>query len=225
MLNEVEDRIFYSSGHYLQKILIGLKCLFKRLRDAKRARKFEFTYIYREAFFFGTFIEKRVKRSGTKIIYDFDDAIWLEDLNPNQGFFNKLKTPEKVSELIKLSYLTLVGNKYLADYAKQFNENVSVVPSTIDFRKYAQGHSVSDQLCIGWTGSFSTLKHFEWVFPALKQIHDRFGERVKFKLIGIEAYSNEDLPIESIPWNSESEVNDLSELDIGIMPLPDNLIL
>lgn len=223
MLSEKDDRIFYAPGHYFQKVIIGLKCLFRRLKDVRKAKHYEFTYIYRDAFFFGTFIEGRIKKSGTKIIYDFDDAIWLEDLNPNQGIFNKLKTPGKVSKLIELSHRTIVGNEYLASYARLFNQNISIIPSTVDFDKYVSLQSPnSDSICIGWTGSFSTLKHFESVIEALEGIHQQFKEKVIFKVIGVPEYQTDKIPIQSIPWSSESEVEDLAELDIGIMPLPDN---
>ncbi|MEM9896465.1 MAG: glycosyltransferase family 4 protein, partial [Bacteroidota bacterium] len=185
--------------------------------------KFDAVYIYRDAFFFGTFFESAIKKKGIPILYDFDDAIWLMDRNPKQGIFNLLKKPEKTAEIIALSDLVITGNTYLAEYAKKFNTDVRIIPSTIDFEVYkVLSKKASDKICIGWTGSFSTLKHFETVVPALVAIKNQFRDHVSFKVIGDATYANEQLGIQGIPWNAETEVEDLMELDIGIMPLPDN---
>ena len=224
LLNESDDLIFYSSGNVLKKIIIGVKSLLKRFRDVKRAQEFDSIYIYRDAFFFGSFIEKKLAKKGVELIYDFDDAIWLKDENPNQGVFNRLKNPKKISTIISLVNKVIVGNEYLAAYALKYNANVHVIPSTIDFNKYSTDDYKTNRtsVCIGWTGSFSTLKHFETIVPALKQIKSSFGDKVYFKLIGDSSYKNEELGIEGTPWNSDTETQDLGELDIGIMPLPDN---
>ena len=223
LLNKQQDKLFYSSGNYFQKVVIGLRSLAKRWKDARSAKSFDLVYVYRDAFFFGTFIERKIYKSSTPIIYDFDDAIWLQDENPNQGLFNKLKTPDKVPQLISLASTVIVGSQYLANYASTFNKNVTLIPSTVDLVTYQLiPKEETDTVCIGWTGSFSTLKHFEWIIPALEEIKSRFGDKVKFKLIGVPNYYNEALTLQGTEWKSKSEVEDLGELDIGIMPLPDN---
>ncbi|MEO1254168.1 MAG: glycosyltransferase family 4 protein, partial [Bacteroidota bacterium] len=201
--------------------------LFARLilltRLINRANKYAWVYIYRDAFFFGTFFERWLKRKKVKIIYDFDDAIWLMDKNPNQGIFNKLKNPEKTAEICKLADRVIVGNKYLADFASQYCNDVRIIPSTIDFDSYQEVHTKeNERVCIGWTGSFSTIKHFETVLPALEEVKQKFGERIYFKIIGDPTFSYEPLNIQGVEWKSETEVKDLSELDIGLMSLPDN---
>ncbi|NTV38221.1 MAG: hypothetical protein HGA82_03465 [Anaerolineales bacterium] len=52
----------------------------QRLKDIRRAKKFDIVFIYREAFMLGTtFFEKRLRKRNPRIIFDFDDAIWLND--------------------------------------------------------------------------------------------------------------------------------------------------
>jgi glycosyltransferase involved in cell wall biosynthesis len=223
LLNESEDRIFYASGNYVRKIFIGLKTLLRRFGDIHKAKKYDFIYIYRDAYFFGSFIEKQLAKTRAKLIYDFDDAIWLKDENPNQGLFNKLKTPDKISRIIAMSDRVIAGNEYLASYARQFNPNITIIPSTVDMARYVTDvRPANDRVCIGWTGSFSTIKHFETLVPALMEIKRRFGEKVYFKLIGDPNYSEPELGIQGISWRSDTEAQDLAELSIGVMPLPDN---
>ncbi len=222
LLDEKGDRVFYGQGNVFSKIQVGFKALWRRWKDLQRANKFDLIYIYRDAFFFGTFFEKRLAKKKAKIIYDFDDAIWLMDKNPNQGIFNLLKNPNKTSKIVSLADIVIVGNEYLATYAKQFNQNIKIIPSTIDFSKYIPTPKSKDKICIGWTGSFSTIKHFEIAIPALTVIKEKYSDKVYFKVIGDPSYSNQVLDVKGIKWASETEVEDLSELDIGIMPLPDN---
>jgi glycosyltransferase involved in cell wall biosynthesis len=41
-------------------------------------------------------------------------------------------------------------------------------------------------------------------------------------VIGDSAYQNKELDIVGISWKKENEIEELNEIDIGIMPLPDN---
>jgi len=223
LATEKEDEIFYGSS-LIPKITVGLKALLRRLKSVIDARNYDAVYIYRDAFFFGTFFEKKLKKRNVPIIHDFDDAIWLMDKNESQGIFNRLKNPSKTKTICLLAEKVVVGNQYLARYAREFNQNVSIIPSTIDFSKYEklEQNLKNGRVCIGWTGSFSTIKHFETIIPALKKIKEKYQDKVYFKLIGDPTYTNETLEIKGNPWNSNTEAKDLSELDIGLMPLPNN---
>ncbi len=221
LVSEKEDQIFYSKAVFL-KILIGLKALMRRYISIKNANKFDAVYIYRDAFFFGTFFEKWLRKKNVNIIYDFDDAIWLDDENPNQGIFNRLKNPNKVAIICSIADRVIVGNQYLRNFAKAYNEETSIIPSTIDFQKYVKNSNPHDSICIGWTGSFSTLKHFETVIPALEVINQKFENKVYFKIIGDLKFSHPSMNVKCVRWQSETEAHDLSEIDIGLMPLPDN---
>lgn len=216
-----EDIIFYGN-QTLPKIWIGIKALVRRFFSVFSAGKYDVVYIYRDAFFFGTFFERWLKWKKVKIIYDFDDAIWLMDENPNQGIFNKLKNPEKTGKICSIANRVIVGNEYLKGYASQFNSDIQIIPSTINLEKYQAEKKPSKNICIGWTGSFSTIKHFETVLPALEKINEVYEQKVYFKVIGDPTYEFQPLGIKGIKWNSETEAEDLAELDIGLMPLPDN---
>ena len=218
-----EDSIFYGKK-VLPKIIVGVKALIRRFLSVLKASRFDVVYIYRDAFFFGTFFEKWLREKNVRIIYDFDDAIWLMDKNENQGVFNRLKNPEKTATIASLADLVIVGNDYLSSYARKFNPNVKIIPSTIDFDQYelTQANRPSKGVCIGWTGSFSTIKHFESLLPALIAVKETFKKKIYFKLIGDPTYQNTELDLQGTKWEATSEASDLSELAIGIMPLPDN---
>ncbi len=118
----------------------------------------------------------------------------------------------------------IAGNDYLAEYGRQFNNNVSVIPTTIDttYHQRTGDKKAESRICIGWTGSHTTIAHFEYAIPFLIKLKKKFGDRIYFKVIGDSLYTNAELGIKGIPWKYETEISDLSEIDIGIMPLPDN---
>lgn len=224
MLDEQQDRVFYGSGNTLGKILVGLSSAWKRWKDVRRASQFDYIFIYRDAFFFGTFFEKMFSKSKAKLVFDFDDSIWLQDENAGQSFFQKLKKPEKTNKIIALCDVVIAGNEYLADHARQFNKKVVIIPTTIDLQEYKFEEVEKDtsKVCIGWSGSFSTIKHFESAIQSLVLIKEKFQDRVIFKVIGDGKYSNAELDIQGLPWRKQTEIEDLCAIDIGIMPLPDD---
>ena len=67
-----------------------------------------------------------------KIIYDFDDAIWLTDRKDESWILETLKWRSKIQSICRWSYKVSCGNEYLCDYARQFNERVFYNPTTID---------------------------------------------------------------------------------------------
>ncbi len=223
MLNASQDKIFYGNGNALRKMLIGLSSIWTRLKDVFRANEFDYIFIYRDAFFFGTFFEWMFKKTKAKLIFDFDDSIWLQDENPNQSLFQKLKNPTKTGKIISYCDLTLAGNEYLAEYASYHTKNIQIIPTTIDLQEYKRIEmKKDDRVCIGWSGSFSTIKHFESALQPLNKIKEKYGNKVYFKVIGDANYKNDNLHIQGLGWKSETEVVDLCEMDIGIMPLPDD---
>ncbi len=223
LLNEQDDKNFYSTGNYFQKFIILLKSIFLRYRDLKRAKDFDIIFIYREAVMFGSiFFEKRFKKSGAKIILDFDDAIWLMDVSEGNKNLRWLKRPSKTAEILGLTDMAFVGNNYLAKYAEQYANNVKIVPTTLDTDNIdLKTHKPVDRICIGWTGSYTTLKHFDLAVPFLKRILEKYPGKVKIKLISNHNYVKE-IDLEFCSWSKEKEIEDISEFDIGIMPLPDD---
>jgi glycosyltransferase involved in cell wall biosynthesis len=223
LLTPEMDRAITQPGAYWQKLRVLMASLRQRWYDVQRASAYDVVFVYREAIMIGTtFFERRIKAKGPKVIFDFDDAIWLPNVSPANRSLALLKRPEKTRELIALSDLVFAGNAYLAEYASHFNDQVAVIPSTIDTGLYQPktAYPVKDRICIGWTGSSTTLPHFETALPALRELQARYGDRLYFKVIGQQTYDLADLDLHSVKWRADSEVQDLSELDIGIMPLP-----
>jgi glycosyltransferase involved in cell wall biosynthesis len=224
LISPEDDKIFYSPGNTFKKGIIFLKCFFKRLKDVLNANSYDIIFIQREAFMTGTtFFEKQFARSKAKVIFDFDDSIWMQNVSDANKKFSFLKDASKTSKIIALSDMIFAGNQYLADYAKPFNPNIRIVPTTIDTEEYQRMTlPQDDKVCIGWSGSITTIQHFKFAVTALLKVKQKYGNRIKIKVIGDANYKNDELDVISMNWSKQDELKDLSSFDIGIMPLPDD---
>lgn len=222
IISEADDKILYTSGNYLKKAAILLKASAIRLKNVFKRNQYDIIFIYREAFLTGTIVfEKLLAKSKAKLVFDFDDAIWFLDISEANKQLSWLKNPRKTGQIIALCDMVFAGNKYLHDYAKQFNPNIKIIPTTVDTDRHKKTAIFkSDNICIGWSGSITTIKHFEYAIPFLTRIKEKYRDKVYFKVIGDENYENKILGIKGVPWAEETEIAELAEIDIGIMPLP-----
>lgn len=129
----------------------------------------------------------------------------------------------KIKKIISWADQVVVGNSYLKDYALQFNPNVKIIPTTIDtinVHNKCTNHD-SKKIIIGWTGSHTTMGYLPYLLPVLKELEKKFN--FKFRVI-----SNHPPPIdldslEFVKWNKKTEIKDLAEINIGVMPLEDTI--
>ncbi len=226
LLSPEDDKKFYSPGNYLTKVRVVLRSAFQRLWEIWKASSYDIIFVQREVFMLGTsFFERQFSKSGAKLIFDFDDAIWLQNVSEANRKFQWLKNPGKTGEIASVADLIIVGNRYLEEYASRYNNNVDIVPTTIDTAEYdptGYKREYDGQVCIGWSGSITTIQHFQWARPFLQKIKDQYGDQVTFKVIGDEHYADEALGVEALPWRKDDEIGEISSFDIGIMPLPDD---
>jgi glycosyltransferase involved in cell wall biosynthesis len=227
LLNERDDKTFYGRAPLRHKALVGLKCAARRSLEVLSGAGFRYDviFIFREALFAGPpIIEELLSRSPARMVFDYDDAVWLHDISEANRRFSFLKFADKVDRIMSRSDMVFAGNPYLADHARPLCNRVEIVPTTIDTEAYVpRERSISNSpVCIGWSGSFSTLTHFKLAVPVLRKVKQKFKDRVRFKVIGDASYADEALGIRGDPWKLDTELDDLKEIDIGLMPLPDD---
>ena len=226
IISDKDDVYLYTKGKYLQKFFILAKAILKRLKDVSRANDFDIIFIHRDALLLGsTYFEKRFRKSKAKLVYDFDDSIWLGDTSDANKKLRWLKYPGKIAKIISISDMVFAGNKYLANYASYYNSNIKIVPTTIDteeYKRYPSSRRTDGKIAIGWTGSITTIKHFEFAIPILTKLKEKYGDKLVIKVIGDKNYVHKDLDIKGQGWSKENEISELSSFDIGIMPLPDD---
>ena len=211
----------HKNGHLFKKMADIILGFLKRFFVLFSVYKYDFVYVYREAAPIGPpvfeWIIARVLRK--KIIYDFDDAIWISvasDANPGAA---KLKCSWKVAKICRYSFIVTVGNEYLAAFARQYCRDVRIIPTVVDTEK--KHNRIKDQregaLTIGWTGTFSTLPYLNLVKKPLQKIIEKY--KLSFLVIGNKDPAFTEFPYTFKEWNAETEAEDLLKMNIGIMPL------
>jgi len=182
-----------------------------RLRDVWHADCADLVFVNRDLAGGGLFFERQLLRRNPNVIFDFDDAIFLG------------RNEAAVRWMCRNAALVTPGNSYLASYARQYSDRVTVVPTVVDTAKYVINDTPSAPVTrVGWTGSDQSIRQTLFRFlPLLLQIQ----ESIPFELVVI-TQSRPHLPVSGLHWSfvpwCEGEENRLSSyMDIGIMPLVD----
>lgn len=212
----------HKPGNVPRKMRLIASAVSRRASLLRKLRDYDAVYVFREAALFGPPVFERLgHRSGVPMIFDFDDAVFVPYVSPSNGYLSYLKFPTKTKTICRLATHVIAGNPYLADYARQTNKNVSIVPTTIDTDKYSiMPRQTNNRVpVIGWSGSFSTVQHLDALAPALRRLAQK--ENFRLVVIGTPVYKIDGVDVEAMPWRSATEVSDLRQIDIGIMPLPD----
>lgn len=157
------------------------------------------------------FLEPLLSKRNRHLIFDFDDSIHIGNRS------------KKLAKILPYFAAITPGNKFLADFASQFHNNVQVFPTVIDTQKYQPcQRKKSDLIRIGWSGSSSSAQQN---LPTIERVITELAKLEHFEFVII---SNEDPKINwrgvrthFIQWTPESEVEGLCQFDIGIMPLDD----
>lgn len=217
-------KLVFKKGKMIRKLLLVMLGFCKRFAGVFRALRHTHIFIYRELTPLGPpvfewFITKIGRK---KIIYDFDDAIWLPVVSDQNRVVKRFRNFGKVKLICKWSYAVSVGNHYLGDFAKKYNDHVVIIPTVVNtdlFHNTLQEHSTLNPV-VGWTGTFSNLKYLHIVLPVLQRLQQRF----EFTFIVI-ADRDPELPLKYykfIPWQRDTETRDLLRMHIGLMPLFDD---
>jgi glycosyltransferase involved in cell wall biosynthesis len=212
----------YQSGNLFKKMRGIAQAFARRFASMRKVKEYDAVYVFREAALLGPPIFERLfHRSGVPMIFDFDDAIFVPYVSPSNGYLSYLKFPAKTKTICRLSSHVMAGNAYLANYARQVNDQVSILPTTIDTEKYTlEERRENDIPVIGWSGSYSTVQHLDTLREALKKLAGR--QAFRLRVIGTPRYEIPGVDVEAMRWRAETEVADLRPIDIGVMPLPDD---
>src|SRR5262249_23313886 len=80
--------------------------------------------------------------------------------------------------------------------------------------------AASDRVVIGWTGSSTSQAHLEEFAPVLRRLLRQ--RDVELRVISDRPPRLPGIPCTWRRWSAASEVAELQQLDIGIMPMPDD---
>ena len=218
--------LLYQPGHKREKALWLARDFARRAQSLLRARRYDGVVVYREAALIGPAIYERLFAwSKVPLFFDFDDAIWHSTQDsPVNGFYSRLHFWGKTSTTCRIASAVLVGNGYLADYARQRNDNVFVVPTSIELEKYPVQPELEndDPFVVCWTGSTTTLAHFEVSRPVLERLAKKRKIVVKIICNKPPAHPIPGAENVFVPWSQDGEAAAVGSSHVGIMPLPND---
>lgn len=213
-------KIFYEKGYNLQRAVGIMTGFLRRFVHLFKAIGADYVFILREASPVGppVFEWLLAKIFRKKIIYDFDDAIWIpggEKASWRKRFF---KATWKVKHIIRWAYKVSCGNEFLCSYARAYNPNVIILPTVFDTEKSKnyEGGNTNGKVVVGWTGSHTTLHNLEEIESLICELKKETD--FDFYIISNKppAWNFDFIFTE---WKESTEIEDLLKIHIGVMPL------
>jgi glycosyltransferase involved in cell wall biosynthesis len=183
----------------------------RRRHDLDRVNDFDIVFVQKGVFpgLYSGFEKKLAARK--PLVFDFDDAIWLPRVGGSRAL-QSLHREAAIQDVLRCARAVIAGNDFLAEYASRFNKTVTVVPSSISLEDYPQAPNSS---LVGWIGSRTTLPYLKPLKPAF----DALG--ITPRVIASGDPSSLGFDTDFHPWRLETERSELSQLGIGVAPLPD----
>lgn len=218
-------KILHKPGFVFMKASYTLLGYLKRIFTVFRIRKYDIIYVHMWVTPIGPPIFEMLTRSLAKrLIYDIEDFIIGPEAEHRSGLMRLLKTQIKIGYLIKYADTVIASSPALEDFCREQNQfgNSKYITSSVDCERYVRSYdktNASDRkVRIGWTGTYTTFEYFKEIRDLLVEFNKDYP--FKLVLIGNFEYSDSDLDLELIEWSEQSEIEDLSNIDIGLYPLP-----
>ena len=156
-----------------------------------------------------------------KIIFDFDDAIMYTDARrnlPDSGKFTG-----RFKGMMEITDIAVAGNEYLAGEARKYCRRVEILTTPVDTEKYFPGKlKDKNEVVIGWIGMKGNLFYLENLKPVFRNLAVKFPN-ISLSVICSDFPEFEGIKVNKRKWNVEDELAHLRELDIGLMPLTDDI--
>jgi glycosyltransferase involved in cell wall biosynthesis len=186
-----------------------------RRRDIFDAARHDVVFLNRDLWGGEVQWEQRLLRSNPRVIFDFDDAIFLGPERENH-----------IGWICRHAAWVTAGNEHLAAFARRFTDRVTVLPTVVEVVRYAPADppSASVPVRVGWMGSDLSIR--ETLFPHLAML-GRLQRRLDFDFVVVSRPRRE-LPPDGglrwrfVEWSPAVEENIARHIDIGLMPLVDD---
>lgn len=210
-----------------------MKLFIKRLFILFSIKKYDYIWLEYEVFpYFPAVFEKIFRLLGVKVVVDYDDAIFHRYDLSNKPLIKKILS-KKIDKVMKFATIVIVGNNYLKQRAINANQEINqntkktiekkiiLMPTVIDLERYKVKKSMDVlPIVIGWIGSPATQNYVIELAPIFDKLSA--NANITLHLIGatkeIASYFTH-TQVKVLPWQEKTEVDNIREMDIGIMPL------
>ena len=217
--------ILYRTGKSSKKIILFayIKRFYKLLKVIM-LNQYDVIWLEKELFPWVPFwIETLFYKTKIPVFVDYDDPIF-HVYDSHKSILVRYLLGKKISNIMSSASYVSVSSHYMFDYAQKSGaKNLSIIPPSVDIDTYKNtAHNTSNSnLCkIGWIGSPSATKYLHIIEQALLEVN--LHNKVEFILIGAGKDTPKSISFRNIAWSIETEEEEVSKFDIGIMPLSDD---
>lgn len=193
----------------------------KRLFDLLHTNDYDFVWVHCELFpYLPGMAEALVSFTKKPVIFDYDDAIFHQYDQHSNGFVRAF-LGKKLAPLLRRSNVAFCGNAYLQTYAAQYCAHAEIIPTTVDVNEYvpAAEKPANAAPVLGWIGSPSTWKYMAPLSETLSTLVA--AKELSVLVVGANHAADTNLPFEFRAWAEDREIADVQQMDIGVMPIPD----
>lgn len=207
----------------LYKLVAFAFCTLRLALRLLTVARYDAVIIHREAYPIGPpWFERAVQRLARRCFFDVDDAIW-EPMPLKVDQRGRLQFPQRFDHIMRGSSAVVVGNEYLAEYARPLNQRVTVIPTPYrDLGGPDARPARNDTPVIVWIGNVGNEEYLDLLRAPLTRIAAE--QDFVFRIIGSPAvrdFTIDGVSIDARVWSEEDEAALLLGADIGVMPLLD----
>jgi glycosyltransferase involved in cell wall biosynthesis len=168
-------------------------------------------------------MDRLLRSRARRLVYDIDDAVHLAPPHPLRGVWQRLEDLEQNRTMLIASDKVLAGNNWLRETARSCGGNATMFPTVVDTDRFVPAKEPPTQYCVGWIGGPSTTPHLS-VAAAIVETYDQTDRSdpavPSIRLIGADPKHVPWTSAQIIPWSLETEVSEIQQFSVGIMPLP-----
>lgn len=214
-MNIIVEDYYSKEGRYpppekYKRLLWLSKTMTERFKQVNIYKKkdYDITILQREMISTLKTFESFIKKP---YIFDVDDSIHLG------------KRAKNIIDIAKNADSVICGNQYLADFYRQYSDNIYILPTAVDTEIYipliSNKTNKSNNIVIGWIGTSGNHRFLYKIENALKYILENNRNTKLLIISNLEPEFNVSINYEFINWTEENEIRDIQKIDIGLMPL------
>jgi len=213
--------ILYKPGRILAKFAAMFRGILRRLGLLFTASRYDLIFIHREFSPVGypwvAYVVSRWLK--IPIVFDFDDAVWIPNSSKSNAWTEVFRSFSSTSRLVSWASAVSCGNEYLRGFALTYNANAFLNPTTIDTANYHNrlANPEPEPFVIGWTGSHSTVSYLNELVPVIEKLSAKHS--IELRVISDRPPEFTLSCLRFVPWEKESEIDDLLTFHVGVMPL------
>lgn len=194
----------------------------RRIGGLLKSNRFDLLWIQYEILpWLPAWAEEILAHFGIPYVVDYDDAVF-HSYDMHQWRMVRRILGDKIDKVMHRAALVIAGNKYLADRARRAGAGwIECLPTVVDLERYhPKPHRKKHVVNFGWIGSLTTAKYLYFVTNALARVCSDINARLV--IVGSRQVRLDGVPAEVRTWSEETEVENIQDFDVGIMPMPDD---